>query len=128
MSDDAFVRDLQAIFDANDPADGIDRHDGFGTHVRITGLRQVDDGDFRELEVSYETRIPMRWRWRFRGLATWTRRSVAGSRTRPMVNGAPTSRERDGVQGRTGVKPGQRHAQRDQAGPMVWVPASSRIS
>lgn len=51
MNDDDFIRELQAIFDANDPADGIDRHAGFGSEVRITGLRRVDDGDFPELEV-----------------------------------------------------------------------------
>lgn len=68
MSDDDFIRQLQAIFDADDPADGIDRHDGFGSYVRITGLRRVDDGDFAELEVTYESTVPLRWRWRFRGL------------------------------------------------------------
>lgn len=64
MSDDAFVAGLQAVFDAGDPADGIDRHDGFGSDVRIVGLSPVDDADFPELEVAFELELPRRRRFR----------------------------------------------------------------
>jgi hypothetical protein len=44
---------LQQRFDADDPSDGIDRHDGYGRDYGITGLRVVpsDDG-FDDLEVT----------------------------------------------------------------------------
>lgn len=64
MSDDAFVEALQAIFDADDPSDGIDRGSGFGSTLRVTSLARVDDGDFPELEVTYELDLPRRPRFR----------------------------------------------------------------
>ena len=64
MSDDAFVAGLQAIFDADDPADGIDRHDGFGADLRVVSLARVHDGDFPELEVVFELDLPRRLRFR----------------------------------------------------------------
>lgn len=53
MNDTDFVAALQQVFDANDPSDGIDRSDGFGTDHRVTALRVVasDDG-FDDLEVT----------------------------------------------------------------------------
>lgn len=54
MSDDELlVQQVQAVLDANDPSDGIDRHDGYGRDYRLTDLRLVrsDDG-FDDLEVT----------------------------------------------------------------------------
>ncbi|MFC5678205.1 hypothetical protein [Aeromicrobium endophyticum] len=57
MTDDERVAELlsalQRLFDADDPSDGIDRHDGYGRDYRVVGLRVVpsDDG-FDDLEVS----------------------------------------------------------------------------
>jgi hypothetical protein len=52
-SDRELLEALQRLFDAEDPSDGIDRHDGYGRDYRITGLRLVpsDDG-FDDLEVT----------------------------------------------------------------------------
>ncbi|CAN5244980.1 hypothetical protein BH09ACT10_BH09ACT10_20250 [soil metagenome] len=64
MTDEEFVAGLQAIFDANDLSDGVDRHHGFGTDVWVTGMRPVDDGDFPELEVTYQLQLPKKRRFK----------------------------------------------------------------
>lgn len=53
-----FVAGLQAIFDANDPSDGIDRQSGFGSDVRITGLKVVGGDESGELSVTFELNLP----------------------------------------------------------------------
>ena len=52
-ADRELLEALQELFDADDPADGIDRHDGYGRDYRVTGVRLVpsDDG-FDDLEVT----------------------------------------------------------------------------
>ncbi|AXT85498.1 hypothetical protein C6I20_10050 [Aeromicrobium sp. A1-2] len=53
MKDSEFVRALQAVFDANDPSDGIDRGDGYGRDHRIESVRIVESEDgFDDLEVT----------------------------------------------------------------------------
>lgn len=60
MNDD-FVEALQAVFDANDPADGIDRQDGYGSDYRIVSLRVVESDDgFDDLEVTMEASSAVR--------------------------------------------------------------------
>ena len=62
LDDHSYVDRLRAIFAANDPADGIDREDGFGTEVRVADLRQVPGEHGAELEVEYELDVPPRLR------------------------------------------------------------------
>ena len=53
MKDQEFIDALQAVFDANDPFDGIDRHDGYGRDYRIESIRVVPSPDgFDDLEVT----------------------------------------------------------------------------
>lgn len=59
-----FVVGLQTIFDANDPSDGIDRHDGFGKQVRVTGLKIVGGDERGELQVSFEFNLPGYWKFK----------------------------------------------------------------
>ncbi|MCW2770052.1 MAG: hypothetical protein JWR27_1485 [Aeromicrobium sp.] len=53
MNDADLARTVQAIFDADDPADGLDRSDGLGEDHHVESLRIVpgDDG-FDDLEVT----------------------------------------------------------------------------
>ncbi len=53
MNDDALVRALQELFDADDPSDGLDRSDGLGEDYQIASLRRVpsDDG-FDDVEIT----------------------------------------------------------------------------
>lgn len=61
MSDEEYVAILLAIL--KDPHgradDGIDRHDGFGRDVKVSGLRVVDGPHGDELEVSFVLELPV---------------------------------------------------------------------
>lgn len=59
-----FVAGLQAIFDANDPSDGIDRQSGFGSDVRITGLKVIGGDERGDLEVTFELTLSPYWKFK----------------------------------------------------------------
>ncbi|MBW9205743.1 hypothetical protein KV097_07265 [Mumia sp. zg.B17] len=55
IDDDAYLAQLQRIFDANDPGNGIDRFTGYGSEWRVSGLRVVANEDgFDDVDVDIE--------------------------------------------------------------------------